>query len=177
MRVVIAGTLGPCRVARRQAADRGQAVAGALLDDLRHRLDLVDAPGDLARQGDRGLHVAAEVEVHGVAEQRHGVRLGVELERVRALGAQRPQGGAGVLVEEHGVGLAGVEHRLLPVVVDRALGRAHHPGAQLHALGAEREGRGHGRRRPRTRRPRSPARRPSTRRAAAAPSSTPGAGS
>ena len=43
------------------------------------------------------------------------------------------------LVQEHGVGLGGVDDRLLPVVVDRRLERRDHPRAHLDALGAERE--------------------------------------
>ena len=37
-------------------------------DDVGDRFDRVDATGDLAGEGDEGLHVAAEVEIHHVAE-------------------------------------------------------------------------------------------------------------
>ena len=98
--------------------------------------------------------------------------VGVELEGVGALGAQRPQAGLRVLVEEHGVGLGRGDDRLLPVVVDRRLGGRHHARAHLHALGAERERGGH--RRPVDEAARGDDRHVDLRRprAAAAPSST-----
>ena len=46
-------------------------------DDVGDRPDGVDAPGDLAAERDRRLHVAAEVERLGVAEVAEHVVLGV----------------------------------------------------------------------------------------------------
>ncbi len=87
-------------------------------DDVGDRADGLDAAGDLARQGDRCVHVAAEVERLRIAEVTEHVVLGVD-EGLGAFGAQRPQRGGVALVEEQRVGLGGVDDRLLPVLVHR----------------------------------------------------------
>ena len=65
-------------------------LAHRLVDDLRDGLHLVDAPDDLTAERERGLHVAAEVEVHRGAELIHADVVFV-LESLAALGAQRTQ--------------------------------------------------------------------------------------
>ena len=122
-----------------QSIDGGGELADRVGDDVGDRPDGVDAPDDLAAEGERRLHVAAEVERLGVAELAEDVVLGV-LQGLGALRAQGPQGGGVAVVQEEGVGLGGGDDRLLPVVVDRRLQRRHHAGAHLHALGAEGEG-------------------------------------
>ena len=110
-------------------------------------------PATWPDEGDRRLHVAAEVEGPGVAELAEHVVLGVldSSASVRSVRSARSAGGV-ALVEEHRVGLGGVDDRLLPVVVHRRLGGRHHAGAHLHALGAERERGRHRARRRRCRR-------------------------
>src|SRR5687767_5714763 len=59
------------RVAFGEIADDLEEAAQGLVEDLRHGLHGVDPPHDLTGQGDRSLHVAAEVEVDGAAELVH----------------------------------------------------------------------------------------------------------
>ena len=102
----------------RQSGDRLTELADRIGDDVGDRPHGVDATGDLTGERDRGLHVATEVQRHGVGELAHHVEVGVA-ELCGALRAQGPQRGGVTVVEEDRVGLGCGHDRLLPVLVDR----------------------------------------------------------
>ena len=115
-----------------------------LVEDLRHRLHGIDPPGDLSSQRDGGLHIAAEVEVKRIGHLAHDVGRRLQFEPCGPLRAQRPQRRAGTeTVKEHRVGLLRAHDAVLPVLVNRALGRRDHAGAHLDALGAQGKRSGH----------------------------------
>ena len=60
-----------------------------------------------------------------------------------ALSAQCPECRPGLLIQKHRIGLLRLDHRLLPVLMDRRLGATQHAGAHLHSLGTHRESGGH----------------------------------
>src|SRR6185437_4250071 len=70
-------------------ADRCVKLGDGLLDHLLDRLDLVDAAADLARERNRRLHVAAEIEIERVAEFAHYIGRRLLLDARRFLGAER----------------------------------------------------------------------------------------
>jgi hypothetical protein len=101
----------------RQTVDGLAELAHRVGDDVGNRSHGVDTSGDLAGERDRGLHVAAEVQRHGVGELAHHVEVGIT-EFARACRAQRPQRGGVAVVEHDRVGFGGCHDRLLPVLVD-----------------------------------------------------------
>src|SRR5579862_3084363 len=82
-------------IPRRHRPDRLSKLRLRLGDDPGYGLDAVDAAGDMARERDRGLHVAAEIEIQRAAELAHHVLRRLLLEARGLFGAQRAQGRAG----------------------------------------------------------------------------------